>query len=100
MLTGIDVGHVIDQGVIHDEVVDVAPWVRINLRLDEWDTLDAAWFAAYDQVIDAYVARGIDVYALINDEAVSSTLDHNSDAWIAQYVTNATAIVDHFKNRV
>lgn len=104
MFAGIDVGHVIDQGVVHDDVAEVdstgASWVRINLRLDQWNTPDPAWFAAYDEVIDAYVARGIEVYALINDEAVSSDLDHNSDAWIAQYVQNATAIVDHFKNRV
>lgn len=100
MFAGLDVGHVVDQGVVHDEVVDVAGWVRINFRLDTSDAPDAAYFAAYDQVIDDYVAHGIEVYGLINDESVSSSLDHNSDAWRAVYVANATAIIDHFKNRV
>lgn len=100
MFAGLDVGHVVDRGVVHDEVVDVAGWVRINFRLDTSDTPDAAFFAAYDQVVDAYVAHGVEVYALINDEAVSSADDHNGDAWRAQYVANATAIIDHFKNRV
>jgi len=100
MFAGLDVGHVVDQNVVHDEVVDVAGWVRINFRLDTSDTPDAAFFAAYDQVVDAYVAHGVEVYGLINDESVSSGEDHNGDAWRAQYVANATAIIDHFKNRV
>ncbi|MBV8757977.1 MAG: hypothetical protein JO257_11895 [Deltaproteobacteria bacterium] len=100
MFAGLDVGHVVDQGVVHDPIVDVAGWVRINFRLDTTDAPDAAFFAAYDQVVDAYVSHGIEVYGLINDESVSSSLDHNGDAWRTVYVANATAIIDHFKNRV
>ena len=111
--TGLDVGHVVDDGVVHDQVADVVStgvgWVRINFRLDAWNAPDDAtphgpdqltWFAAYDRVVDAYLAQGIQVYALINDEAVDSTLDHDTDAWIALYVQNAVKIVDHFKSRI
>lgn len=110
----LDVGHVIDNGVVHDDaILDVdstgTGWVRINFRLDAWETPDdptphgpdgLTWYAAYDRVVDAYLARGIEVYGLINDEAVGSSLDHTSDAWISLYVQNAVKIVDHFKNRV
>jgi len=101
---GLDIGHIVDHGVVHDDMATVdstgTAWVRINFRLDTSDAPDAAFFAAYDRVIDDYIARGISVYGLVNDEAVSSTLDHTSDAWIALYVQNALAIVDHFKDRV
>jgi hypothetical protein len=110
---GLDVGHVVDGAVVHDNtaVVDSTGvgWVRINMRLDDWTSPDddtrrgpdqLTWFEAYDRVVDAYLARGIDVYALINDEAVSSSLDHETDPWIELYVQNAVKIVDHFKNRI
>lgn len=111
--TGLDVGHVVDDGTLHDNTADVVTtgvgWVRINFRLDAWDAPDDAtphgpdnltWFAAYDRIVDAYLAQGIQVYALINDESVASSLDHNSDEWIGLYVQNAVKIVDHFKNRI
>lgn len=110
---GIDVGHVVDGAVLHDnvDIVDSTGvgWVRINMRLDDWTSPDddtrrgpeqLTWFEAYDRVVDAYLARGIAVYALINDEAVSTTLEHGSDPWIEVYVQNAVKIVDHFKNRI
>jgi hypothetical protein len=110
---GLDVGHIVDNGVVHQDNVTVdstgTPWVRINLRLDDWTAPDddtrrgpdqLTWFEAYDRVIDDYLARGVQVYALINDEALSSAQPHGSDAWIADYVQNAVKIVDHFKNRV
>jgi hypothetical protein len=111
--TGLDVGRIVDGAVMHDNNVSVdstgTPWVRLNLRLDDWTAPDddtrrgpeqLTWFEAYDRVVDDYLARGIQVYALINDEAISSTLPHGSDAWIAEYVQNAVKIVDHFKNRI
>ncbi|HEY5945254.1 MAG TPA: NBR1-Ig-like domain-containing protein [Kofleriaceae bacterium] len=110
---GLDVGHVVDSGSVHADNATVdstgTPWVRINMRLDAWSAPDddtrrgpdqLTWFEAYDRVIDDYLARGIQVYALINDEALSSAQPHGSDAWIADYVQNAVKIVDHFKNRV
>jgi hypothetical protein len=111
--TGLDVGRIVDGAVMHDNNVTVdstgTPWIRLNLRLDDWTAPDddtrrgpeqLTWFEAYDRVVDDYLARGINVYALINDEAIYSTLPHGSDAWIAEYVQNAVKIVDHFKNRI
>jgi hypothetical protein len=101
---GLDVGRVVDNGQIHENraLVDAigVGWVRINLRLDTKNAIEDE-FPIYDQVIDDYLARGIDVYILINDEAVSSTLAHGSDTWIENaFVPTAVKIVDHFKNRV
>ncbi|HUS27216.1 MAG TPA: NBR1-Ig-like domain-containing protein [Kofleriaceae bacterium] len=101
---GLDVGRVVDNGQIHENraLVDATGigWVRINLRLDTKSAIEDE-FPIYDHVIDDYLARGISVYILINDEAVSSTLAHGSDAWIEQaFVPAAVKIVDHFKNRV
>jgi hypothetical protein len=101
---GLDVGRVVDNGQIHENraLVDAigVGWVRINLRLDTKTAIEDE-FPIYDQVIDDYLARGIEVYILINDEAVSSTLAHGSDAWIENaFVPTAVKIVDHFKNRV
>ncbi len=110
---GIDVGWVVSNGNVLDRLPSVdalgVRWVRINFRLDAWDfpadqtphgAEGVTWFQAYDRTIDAFIARGYQVYGLINDEAVASTHPHGSDAWIADYVTNATAIVGHFKDRV
>ncbi len=110
---GLDVGHVVDGAVLHDDNVTVdstgTPWVRVNLRLDDWTAPDddtrrgpeqLTWFEAYDRIVDDYLARGIQVYALINDEALSSSQPHGSDAWIGDYVQNAVKIVDHFKDRI
>jgi hypothetical protein len=104
MQPGLDIGHVVDNGAVHDVFDEVdatgTGWVRINFRLDTQNAPDASWFAEYDRVVDDYVARGIEVYALINDEAVSSTLDENGDAWRAVFVQTAQQIVEHFENRV
>src|SRR5690349_1357849 len=75
---GIDVGHVVDGAVVHDnvDIVDSTGvgWVRVNMRLDDWTSPDddtrrgpeqLTWFETYDRVVDAYLARGIAVYALI-----------------------------------
>lgn len=110
---GLDVGRVVDNATLHDNnaVVDStgAPWIRLNLRLDDWTAPDddtrrgpdhLTWFEAYDRIVDDYLARGIQVYALINDEALYSQEPHGSDAWIAEYVHNAVKIIDHFKNRI
>nr|HEX4316598.1 cellulase family glycosylhydrolase [Kofleriaceae bacterium] len=101
---GLDVGQVVQHGAVRDDSALVATtdvdWVRVNFRLDDFPALDDAWFAAYDQVVDAYLARGIAVYGLVNDEAVATAAPLGSADWIAAYVEAATAIVDHFKDRV
>lgn len=110
---GIDAGWVVANGDVVDRLPAIdslgVRWVRINFRLDAWSSPDdptphgsegLTWFQAYDRVIDSFVARGYQVYGLINDEAVYSTHPHGSDEWIADYVVNATAIVGHFKDRI
>ncbi|HEY5925359.1 MAG TPA: NBR1-Ig-like domain-containing protein [Kofleriaceae bacterium] len=110
---GLDVGRIVDNATLHDNNIEVdstgTPWIRLNLRLDDWTAPDddtkrgpdqLTWFEAYDRVVDDYLSRGIAVYGLINDEAIYSTLPHGSDEWIAEYVRNAVKIVDHFKNRI
>ena len=104
-MAGIDVGRVVDDKVFHDNAAAVdavgVGWVRLNLRLDSWTSpTDPGWFETYDRVVDDYLARGITVYALINDEATGSTQPHGSDAWIADFVGDAVTIIDHFKNRI
>ena len=110
---GLDVGRIVDNATLHDNNVYVdstgTPWIRLNLRLDDWTAPDddtprgpdqLTWFQAYDRIVDDYLARGIQIYALINDEAIYSNLPHGSDEWIAEYVQNAVKIVDHFKSRI
>lgn len=92
------------------------PWVRVNFILGPWSspgdqTLHSGrtWKQAYDQIINAYMAKGIQVYGLIGAEAYTypaDTLEQypgnatNADAWIQNYTTNFVAIVDMFKDRI
>lgn len=95
-MAGVDLG----RGTVADApIVDAmnVGWVRINLVHEPGHNLD---FYFYDQIIDAYVARGIEVYLLINDEAVNSSAPLGSDAWIGAYVATAANIVGHYKERV
>jgi hypothetical protein len=96
--------------------VTCTPWVRINFILGPWSspsdqTLHAGrtWRQAYDEIIDALVAKGIKVYGLIGAEASTypaDTLEQypgnttNANAWIARYVYNFVEIVSYFKDRV
>ena len=86
---GLDIGRIVDGAVVHDNNAAVdstgTPWIRLNLRLDDWTAPDddtrrgpdqLTWFEAYDRIVDDYLARGIQVYALINDEAVYSRAPH------------------------
>lgn len=76
-------------------------WVRVNFRLGPYASPNAnGWFAAYDQIVDDYVSRGVKVFGLIGAESVHSSHPHGSDAWIGDYVANVVAIVGHFKDRV
>src|SRR5204862_818874 len=94
LAAGLDIGRVVDDKVFHDNAAAVdavgVGWVRLNLRLDAWTSPDdPEWLATYDRVVDDYLARGIQIYALINDESTRSTAPHGSDAWIADYVRDA-----------
>jgi hypothetical protein len=122
---GIDIGQPIDPstGTINpgtDTAIVGAtctPWVRVNFILGPWSgpgdqTLynGKTWQQAYDAIINALVAKGIQVYGLIGAEAYSypgGTLEHYpgadsaaSVAWIQGYTQNFVQIVDMFKDRV
>ena len=92
------------------------PWVRINFILGPWSSPTdqtlfggRTWQQAYDEIIDAFVAKGIQVYGLIGAEAYTypaDTLEQypgdsvSAEAWIQGYVYNFVQIVDMFKDRV
>ncbi len=91
-------------------------WVRVNFILGPWaspgdQTLHGGrtWKQAYDEIINAYMAKGIQVYGLIGAEAYTYPADTmeqypgnatNADAWIQNYTANFVQIVDMFKDRI
>lgn len=93
------------------------PWVRVNFILGPWSSPSdpslysgRTWQQAYDEIINAYVAKGIQVYGLIGAEAYTypaDTLEQfpgpdsaSSVSWIQNYTANFVQIVDMFKDRV
>jgi len=93
------------------------PWVRVNFILGPWSspgdqTLHSGrtWQQAYDEIINASVARGIQVYGLIGAEAYTypaDTLEQypgpdsaSAVSWIQNYTATFVQIVDMFKDRV
>jgi hypothetical protein len=93
------------------------PWVRLNFILGPWSspsdqTLHSGktWKQTYDEIVNGFLAQGIQVYALISDQAAGHVGDvlkfdpsndqAATDAWIAGYVTNFVDIVGHFKDRI
>jgi hypothetical protein len=93
------------------------PWVRVNFILGPWssptdNTLHngKTFQQTYDEIINGFVSKGIQVYALIGAEAYSypgGTLEQypGSDsaasvAWIQGYTANFVSIVNMFKDRV
>lgn len=102
---GIDGGAVLWDGVIDEGRFDAvestgASWVRLNFRLDRWEAPDEEWLATHDRIVDAYLARGVQVIGLLNDELIDGSIDRNSEAFVAAYVPRAVAVIDHFKDRV
>lgn len=102
---GIDPGAPLWGGFVNTAAYDAvestgADWVRINFRLDGATAPDATWLATYDGIVDAYQARGIRVYGLINDEAVYSSAPLDSDEFVGAYVSTAVTIIDHFRDRI
>jgi len=85
-------------------------WVRVNFVLGPWSSPDHPdWQATYDDIVQRYLDRGIQVYGLIGHEAVSDEAGDNfrndmenpaANAWIDRYVGNFVTIVQHFSDRV
>lgn len=104
---GIDAGTVVWNGEVQADRLDAvastgAAWVRVNFRLDTFAAADDPGFlAAYDRIVDGFLARGIEVYGLINDEALASPRPPlDSPELVSAYTAAAVTIVDHFKDRV
>lgn len=104
---GIDAGTMVWDGEVQTDRLDAvastgAAWVRVNFRLDTFAAADdPAFLAAYDRVVDGFLARGIEVYGLINDEAVPAPRPPlDSTELVDAYAAAAVTIVDHFKDRV
>ncbi len=106
-VAGLNLGAPVWDGAIATDAIQAVvatgtPTVRLNFRLDKWSSpTDTAtyggktFFQAYDQIVDAFVSQGIEVYGLLNDELVAGGGDFD-----ATYAANALAVVDHFKDRV
>ena len=116
---GLDINRPIDlhTGTINPTInphlaSDVA-WARVNFVLGPWQSPDdVAWRSTYDDVVNRYVDRDIQVYGLIGHEAVRAPFDTlfqedhpapeppEAGAWIDPYIHNFLSIVSHFRGRV
>ena len=87
-----------------------AHYVRVNFILGPWSSpSDTAlfgspprtWFETYDEIINSFLARGVQIYGLIGAEAVRPRPEGlNSEAYVQDYKANFVSIVGHFKDRV
>lgn len=103
-----------------------AAWVRLNFMLGPWSSVDdgtrhngKTWLETFDGLVDAFRARGLQVYGLVGRESVKTNLDGRLDtlfrfpeermspadrdaasAWIAQYAAAFGRIAQHFAGRV
>jgi len=85
-------------------------WVRVNFILGPWDdphdvtphgSGNLTWLQTYEQIVDGFVDRGVNVYGLIGAEAVhSSAPGINNEQYVQDYKANFVEIVDHFKDRI
>jgi murein DD-endopeptidase MepM/ murein hydrolase activator NlpD len=117
---GLDIGDPINRegGQIsptaNPDLAGQVAWVRINFMRGPWPSPDdPGWQAAYDEIVNRYVARGIQVYGLVGHDAVLESAGslfqddppNNAQvpqalAWIETYVRNFVSVVEHFQGRV
>lgn len=93
------------------------PWVRLNFILGPWSSPEdttlhngLTWKQTYDEIINRFVAKGIQIYGLIGAEAYTYPVDtleqysgpdpNGAEAWINRYTYNFVKIVDDFKDRI
>ncbi len=98
-----------DPGIIADTG---AGWVRLNFVLGRvWPSVaDAGWQERYSQIIAGFRSRGLKIYGLISDEAMSAPPGDQfrnappggnpQDDWINRYVETFVTIVRRFRNEV
>ncbi len=88
-----------------------AQWVRVNFILGPWNSPDdltphgpqnLSWFQTYDQIIDGYLSRGVQVYGLIGAETVENAARDqlNTEGFTADLTANALLVMDHYRGRV
>jgi len=110
-VAGLNLGAPVWNGVVANDAIAAtiatgSPHIRVNFRIDNWsspsDTTKyggKTFFEVYDGIIDAITSQGLEVYGLLNDEAVSG-LGPKDAGFEAAWVANALAIIDRYKDRV
>ncbi|MBX7237551.1 MAG: N-acetylmuramidase family protein [Caldilineales bacterium] len=107
-------GQVADPGFIADARVG---WVRLNFKLGPWQSVHdqtrhagRTWRETFTGLVDGYRRRGLQIYGLINHEAVrvpeydilklfrSEPGASRSHPWIDRYVETFIAILEMFGN--
>src|SRR5437016_5073770 len=82
-------------------------WVRVNFVRDGWTEpgdpvrrgpSQLTWYEAFDELVDAYLAQGIQVYGLIGAESTNASGELDSDEWRLGFAADALTIIDHFKD--
>ncbi len=88
--------------------------VRLMFMLGPWESpQNMAWQRRYDEIVDRYLAQGVQIYGFIGQEIVKNQVaqtvlqgDHTSarvaeaEAWIEQYVDHCRQIIRHFQGRI
>lgn len=116
---GLDIGSPINPfngqigSAVNADLADHVAWVRINFVRGPWSSPDNAdWQATYDEIVNRYRNRGIQVYGLIGHEAVEASAGDlfqddlpnaqapQARAWIETYVRNFVSIATHFQGQV
>ncbi|MGB0388644.1 MAG: peptidoglycan DD-metalloendopeptidase family protein [Ardenticatenaceae bacterium] len=95
---------------INPDLAGDVSYVRINFVRGPWDSPeDRGWRERYDQIVDGYLERGIQVYGLIGHEIMlvdperrflGSQFTSDGEAWIKNYVRRFVTIVKYFRGRV
>ncbi|MDO8573930.1 MAG: glycosyl hydrolase, partial [Candidatus Daviesbacteria bacterium] len=97
---GLEAGEQSDTGKVNLVAESKAKWVRLNFIGDDW-TASSSATKKYNQIIDAYKAKRINILGLIGAQSVAGGYDRTKpDDFIKKYVDAADAIVNRFGDRV
>jgi len=112
-LTVGDDGSVPDRGSIGALAAAGAGWVRVEFKTDPFGGSDSpAFYQAYDELIDAYRAAGVEVLGLVDnvtlasspdrwrDNAYETTGGNGNNDYIRGLATMAARIAAHFQGRM
>lgn len=97
---GLEVGEQSDTGKVNLVAESKAKWVRLNFIGDDW-TASSSATKKYNQIIDAYRAKRINILGLIGAQSVAGGYDRaKPDDFTKKYVDAADAIINRFGDRV